>query len=101
MSDKGDGDKKIAEMSFEEALKELEDVVETLEGRDGASVPLDQAITLYERGEKLREICEERLHDAEMRVNRIIQNSKGEAVGTEPLDKSSGPGGSRNDGIPF
>ncbi len=88
MSDKSDnspgeiaGD--IAGMSFEQALKALEGVVESLEG---GQVPLEQSIDLYERGEKLRKHCEDRLKAAELRVERIVSGADGEATGTAPLE---------------
>lgn len=62
-------DDKIAEMSFEDALGALEDVVRQLEG---AQVPLEQSIDLYERGEALRQHCEKRLKEAELRVEKIV-----------------------------
>ncbi|HBM06429.1 MAG TPA: exodeoxyribonuclease VII small subunit, partial [Erythrobacter sp.] len=48
----------ISEMSFEQALRELESVVRRLESGD---VPLDESIDLYERGEQLRKACQSRL----------------------------------------
>lgn len=72
----------IAEMSFEDALAALEAVVKQLE--DG-QVPLDQSITLYERGDALRKHCEGKLRDAQMKVDRIIAGASGEATGTTPL----------------
>lgn len=76
-------EKNIAEMSFEEAMAELERVVSQLE--DGQA-PLDKSIDLYERGEKLRAHCEARLKSAELRVQKIIQGAAGEAKGAEPFD---------------
>ncbi|WP_340108019.1 exodeoxyribonuclease VII small subunit [Pikeienuella sp. HZG-20] len=76
-------EKKIADMSFEQAMEELESVVSQLEN---AQVPLDKSIDLYERGEKLRAHCEARLKNAELRVRKIIQGADGEAKGAEPLD---------------
>ena len=75
-------DEKIAEMSFEEALAALEDVVRNLEG---GQVPLEQSIDLYERGEKLRKHCEGRLKAAELRVEKIVGQG-GEATETEPFE---------------
>ena len=75
--------KPIEEMSFEEAMAELEQVVAKLEGGQAA---LDESIDLYERGAKLRERCEARLKDAELRVQKIIQGANGDAAGTEPFD---------------
>jgi exodeoxyribonuclease VII small subunit len=81
-------------LSFEEALAELERVVDALERGD---VPLERSIDLYERGEALREVCEKRLKDAQMRVDRIVAGPDGEAAGTVPLDGKAGS----DDDIPF
>ena len=75
-------DKPIPEMSFEEALAELEAVVRSLE--DG-KVALDRSIDLYERGEALRKHCDERLRAAEMRVEKIVAQGE-RATGTEPFE---------------
>ena len=76
-------DKEVGEMSFEEAMAELERVVGQLES---GQAPLDQSLALYERGEALRKHCDARLKDAELRVSRIIQGADGEAKGAEPFD---------------
>ena len=76
-------DKSVADMSFEEAMAELERVVSQLES---GQAPLDQSIALYERGEALRKHCDARLKDAELRVSKIIQGADGEAKGAEPFD---------------
>lgn len=76
-------EKNIADMSFEEAMEELERVVAQLEA---GQAPLDKSIDLYERGEALRKHCETRLKDAELRVQKIIQGAGGEAKGAEPFD---------------
>jgi exodeoxyribonuclease VII small subunit len=78
-------DKPVADMSFEEAMAELERVVSQLES---GQAPLDQSIALYERGEALRKHCDARLKDAELRVSKIIQGADGEAKGAEPFDPS-------------
>lgn len=75
--------KPIEEMSFEEALSELEGVVRALE--DG-KVPLERSIDLYERGEALRKHCDDRLKAAEMRVEKIVARD-GQATGTEPFEE--------------
>ncbi|MEO0621604.1 MAG: exodeoxyribonuclease VII small subunit [Pseudomonadota bacterium] len=76
----------IAEMRFEAALAELERVVTALE--DG-KVPLEDSISLYERGNALRARCEALLQDAEMKVQRIVQGADGspsmEAVAPAPV----------------
>ena len=73
----------IADMSFEEALKALQQVVRQLE--DG-EVPLDQSITLYERGEKLRAHCQARLDAAQARIEAIVLDAKGQPTGTKAFD---------------
>lgn len=78
-------DKPIEDMSFEDAMSELERVVSQLES---GNAPLDQSISLYERGEALRKRCDARLKDAELRVQKIIQGADGEAKGAEPFDAS-------------
>ncbi len=73
----------ISEMSFEDALRALEDVVRKLESGD---VPLDKSIDLYERGEKLRQHCQARLDRAQARIEKIVGGADGSAKGTEPFD---------------
>lgn len=75
----------IQEMSFEDALRALEDVVRRLESGD---VPLDDAITLYERGEDLRKHCQARLDAAQARIEKIVAGPDGIARGTAPFDES-------------
>lgn len=72
-----------AAMSFEDALRALEDVVRRLESGD---VPLDESITLYERGEALRQHCQTRLDAAQARIERIVAGADGAPVGTQPFD---------------
>ena len=75
-------DKPVSEMTFEEAMGELERVVSQLES---AQVPLEDSIRLYERGEELRKHCEARLQAAEEKVAQITLGENGEPVGTKPL----------------
>lgn len=75
-------DKPIAEMSFEEAMAALEQVVGQLERGD---VALEASIALYERGAKLKAHCAERLKLAEEKVE-LIRAQEGRAVGTTPVD---------------
>ena len=70
-------------MSFEDALRALEDVVRKLEGGD---VPLDDSISLYERGEQLRKHCQARLDAAQARIEKIVQQADGSVSGTAPFD---------------
>ncbi|MBV7259884.1 exodeoxyribonuclease VII small subunit [Erythrobacter sp. WH158] len=73
----------IAEMSFEQALTALEGIVQQLEQGD---VPLDDSITLYERGEQLRAACQKRLDAAQARIEKIVTGADGKPSGTTPLD---------------
>ena len=73
----------LAQMSFEQALKALEDVVRRLETGE---VPLEESIDLYERGEKLRKHCQARLDAAQARIEKIVAGPDGKAVGVEPFD---------------
>lgn len=73
----------ISAMSFEDALRALEDVVSRLESGD---VPLDDSITLYERGEALRKHCQARLDAAQARIERIVAGPDGAVAGVQPFD---------------
>ena len=66
--------KKNNDISFEEALKDLEKIVEDLNNGD---MELEKAITAYEKGIQLKNICEERLKNAQERIE-LIQNKKQE-----------------------
>ena len=73
----------IKTMSFEQALKELETIVDRLEKGD---VDLEASILIYERGEALKIHCDGLLRQAEARVEKISFNASGQPTGTEPLD---------------
>lgn len=70
-------------MSFETALAELETIVARLEKGD---VPLEESISIYERGEALKARCDKLLKSAEEKVEKIRSSADGTAVTTEPLD---------------
>lgn len=76
-------DTKITDMSFEQALGELENIVSGLEQ---GNVALEKSIEIYERGEALKKHCQTLLKAAEDKVEKIRINSDGQATGTEPLD---------------
>ena len=73
----------VPAMSFEKALAELEGIVQRLERGD---VPLEESVTIYERGEALKRRCDELLRHAEARVEKITLDAAGRPTGTEPLD---------------
>jgi len=76
-------DRKITEMSFEDALSELEGIVGRLERGDA---PLEESITIYERGTKLKAHCEGKLKAAQMKVDKIVLDGQGNAKGTADFD---------------
>jgi exodeoxyribonuclease VII small subunit len=77
----------IKAMSFEQALKALETIVEDLERGE---VPLDQSIRIYERGEALKAHCDQLLRAAEDRVEKIRLSRDGRPAGSDPLDPAEG-----------
>jgi exodeoxyribonuclease VII small subunit len=72
----------IAKLGFEEAMKQLEDIVRDLEG--GKS-KLEDAIKHYERGVALKRHCEKKLAEAQMKIDRIVLAADG-SVKTEPAE---------------
>ena len=75
----------ISALSFEQALKALEDVVRRLESGEA---PLDESITLYERGDALRAHCQARLDAAQARIEAIVADRDGNAIGLRPFDEA-------------
>lgn len=72
-----------SDLSFEDALKQLEEIVRKLESGD---VPLDQSISLYEQGEKLRGLCQQRLEAAQAKIEKITLDRDGNAKGVTAFD---------------
>ena len=62
------------ELSFEEAMKKLENIVEKLEEGD---VPLEKAITYYQEGMKLSKLCNDKLNNVQEKMTQIM-NEQGE-----------------------
>ena len=71
-----------ATLTFESAMRELETIVRRLEE---GKVDLEDAIALYERGDMLRSFCDTKLKEAQMRVEKIVDNSTG-GKATIPLE---------------
>lgn len=72
-----DYNNKISQMSFEEALAELEKIVVKLEsGKES----LENAINDYEYGNALREYCEKRLFEARLKIDKIIKKEDGSVI---------------------
>jgi exodeoxyribonuclease VII small subunit len=69
---------------FEEALKTLESIVETMESGD---LPLETLIARYEEGTRLARICQEKLADAELKIQQLEKTAAGE-IKLKPLEPS-------------
>ena len=76
-------DTPISEMTFEQAMSELERIVTLLEKGD---VPLEDSISLYEKGAELKKRCETKLKEAEQKVAAITLDEEGTVTGTKPLE---------------
>ena len=76
-------DEGSTELSFEDALKRLEEIVRTLERGEA---PLDQSIELYQEGDRLKRHCEARLKAAQARIEQIAFGSDGKPTGAKPFD---------------
>lgn len=74
----------IATLPFEEAMKQLEEIVKKLEA---GSLSLEESIVAYERGEHLKARCDALLASAEARIEKITLGADGRPKGTEPLDE--------------
>lgn len=70
-------------MVFEDAMRELEELVEAME--DG-EIPLNDLIDKYERGAGLLKVCQKRLTDAELRIEMIRKKNDGTVVTTDASD---------------
>lgn len=76
-----EGRPEVAQLSFEDALAELEQIVRGLES---GQQKLEDAISAYERGAALRKHCEAKLAEAEARVAAIVERADG-TLGERPL----------------
>ena len=63
-----DKDNVLEKMKFEDAMNELESLVNAL---DKGDISLDKAIAAYDRGTKLKDHCEKKLNEAKMKVETI------------------------------
>lgn len=72
----------IENLSFEEAMEKLELIVRQLEE---GKIPLEEAITAFEKGSKLKEICEEKLKQAQLKIEKLVPLNDG-TMKTETFD---------------
>ena len=66
---------KIGSLPFEEALKKLEAIVEAMESGD---LPLESLLAKYEEGTRLAKVCQDKLADAELKIQQLEKNAVGE-----------------------
>ena len=74
---------KTAKLSFETALTKLEAIVDSMEQGE---VPLAELLARYEEGSKLLKVCEGRLKDAELKIEKLKKTKDGAAF--EPIESS-------------
>ena len=70
-------------ITFEQAMAELDEIVRKLEN---GQIPLEEAVKTYEKGVELKKICEEKLKNAEMKIEKLTLKD-GKPVATEALDE--------------
>lgn len=73
--------KAIENLSFEEALAELEEIVKKI---DTGQESLELAISSFERGMQLKEYCEKKLTEARLKIEKITKSSDG-SITTEEI----------------
>ncbi len=66
-------DKKIESLSYEEAFERLQQITQLLEG---GNVSLDDSIKYYEQGVLLKNFCEKKLKDAEMKIKTVLEHKE-------------------------
>jgi exodeoxyribonuclease VII small subunit len=71
----------LQELPFEDALKRLETIVESMEAQD---LPLETLLARYEEGARLTALCQSKLNDAELKVQQLEKNAKG-GLSIKPL----------------
>ena len=74
---------KSEELSFEDALLQLENIVRELEA---GKIKLDDAVTAYTKAVTLKNFCEQKLKDAQLKIEKIEINADN-TLSTTPLDK--------------
>ena len=80
----------MAEISFEKALEKLEKIVSELEA---GNISLEEALSRYEEGIKLSRLCQEKISQAEKKIEVLSKNAKGELVKKPFETKAAGAEG--------
>jgi len=73
--DAGNVSSDMQKMSFEEAVRKLESIVESMEAQD---LPLEALLKKYEEGTRLAAVCQSMLNAAELKIQKLEKNSKGD-----------------------
>ena len=81
---KGAGQSPAKNLPFEEALKKLEGIVATMESDE---LPLETLLARYEEGVRLVKICQEKLAEAELKIQQLEKNAAGE-LKLKPFEES-------------
>lgn len=74
--------KDVQKLSFEDALAELEEIVQKLES---GAAKLEESIDFYTRGTQLKAHCQNKLKDAQSKVEKLVVNAEG-SVSAEAID---------------
>ena len=77
----------MAKKTFEQAMKQLEQIVQELESGD---MPLETAIKKFEEGIQLSKFCTEKLDESEKRITLLMQDSSGKKVSEIPFAPENG-----------
>jgi exodeoxyribonuclease VII small subunit len=75
MSKSAKADAGKGSLPFEDALKKLEGIVEAMESED---LPLEALLARYEEGTRLVKICQEKLAEAELKIQQLEKNAAGD-----------------------
>lgn len=65
----------VQDLPFEEALKRLETIVESMEAQD---LPLETLLARYAEGTRLSQLCQVKLNEAELKIQQLEKGPKGE-----------------------
>ncbi|MEO6183773.1 MAG: exodeoxyribonuclease VII small subunit [Verrucomicrobiota bacterium] len=65
------------DLPFEEALKKLESIVETMEAED---LPLETLLARFEEGTRLARVCQTKLSEAELKIQELEKNASGDLI---------------------
>lgn len=76
------------ELTFEEALKRLESIVESMEGDE---LPLETLLAKYEEGSRLSKVCQGKLQQAELKIQQLEKSPSGDLTVKPLIIESQNP----------